>query len=1151
MLFLLLGGCSLSSSAPPHPVLASPPLPVRLGPADRHWQPPLHANLDQAAWAWVREFAPTQGVSPTMMTDFKVQQRIDPPQGGGLLRFAATVQGVPVLESDIAILMDADLHPVAWSTGTGFGPALYKDPSKHWLLENNQALLLALTELYQAHLTPSDITSLGENHGWDHLRLAPNTLPLSRPVRLRKVLWPETKWLEPAYQMEIWGDTAWEMVIRASDGAVLRQRRLTSDIAFNYRVWADTTGLFLPADNPYADLTPHPTGLPDGTSGTLVAPTLVSMEGFNTNNMGVPDPWLEATATESSGNNVDAYVDFDGTDGYSSGDFRANITTANTFDYSYDTTLGPLENDDQGKATISHTFYVLNWLHDWYYDAGFTEVAGNAQLSNYGRGGEEGDVLLAELQDNAYSGFRNNANMSTPLDGDSPVMQMYLWDGAVVNNVQSPELDGGLDSTVVAHEWGHYLHHRLVSCGSNQCAAMSEGWGDFIALHLMLRDGDNLSGAFPLASYAYGASGNDPTYYGIRRAPYSNDPSINALSFRHITSGEPLPNSHPILNSGDNSEVHNAGEIWASALLDAYIALQNARDSTESFDDIRRRMSDIVVTGMALSPSDPTYTQARDALLLAAAAIDINDAAVMADAFAGRGMGSCAVSPDTNSSDFSGVVEDFGLSPVLQMDPIILEDGDYSCDNDGILDGGERGRLRFVVSNVGGADLSLAELQLSADNPSIQFSTPSTVLPTLAAWESTEITLDIELDRSIADMSEVLITARLLSNDACVTELSETLGMIVEADQVSASASTDSFEADDGSWTLEGTGAADIWSRVGSDPFEFSWVGTDVSGVTDTQLVSPDLLVSTSNSLVLSLEHRWSFETSDGIYWDAGVLMLSEDGGPWEDASDYIDPGYTGLVSTSADNPLGDQWAWVQSNPSWPAFDTTVLDFGSIFAGHHLRFAFRIGTDQAVGDTGWEIASIALSGIDNLPFPSYISQVDICNPAPIANAGPDQALARGATVRLDGSASADPWGDNLSYHWQEISTNGIVLDDSTRVNPTFIAPTVPSDTTLTFELTVNDGLNSSSDTVDILVQAPQIDTGDSANDSAGDSVTPTDDSSLTSDSQTDSDPPVLENPDETAKTGPACGCTTSSPMTLLGVLGFLPLLSSRRRRWIR
>src|SRR5262249_39613486 len=81
-------------------------------------------------------------------------------------------------------------------------------------------------------------------------------------------------------------------------------------------------------------------------------------------------------------------------------------------------------NTTQQMAAVTQLFFNNNWFHDWYYAAGFTEAAGNAQFSNYGRGGVEGDGIRAEAQD--FTSF-NNANMSTPADGGRPRMQMSLW----------------------------------------------------------------------------------------------------------------------------------------------------------------------------------------------------------------------------------------------------------------------------------------------------------------------------------------------------------------------------------------------------------------------------------------------------------------------------------------------------------------------------------------------------------------------------------------------------------------------------------------------------------------------------------------------------------------------------------------------------
>src|SRR5262249_28342555 len=101
-------------------------------------------------------------------------------------------------------------------------------------------------------------------------------------------------------------------------------------------------------------------------------------------------------------------------------------TGPNAFDYTYDTSQDAKANNNQKMAAVTSLFYITNWLHDWWYDSGFDEAAGNAQASNLGRGGIGGDVLLAECQD--YSG-KNNSNMSPMSDGTSPRMQMSLWDG--------------------------------------------------------------------------------------------------------------------------------------------------------------------------------------------------------------------------------------------------------------------------------------------------------------------------------------------------------------------------------------------------------------------------------------------------------------------------------------------------------------------------------------------------------------------------------------------------------------------------------------------------------------------------------------------------------------------------------------------------
>ena len=94
--------------------------------------------------------------------------------------------------------------------------------------------------------------------------------------------------------------------------------------------------------------------------------------------------------------------------------------------------------------------------------------------------------------------------------------------------------------------------------------------------------------------------------------------------------------------------------------------------------------------------------------------------------------------------------------------------------------------------------------------------------------------------------------------------------------------------------------------------------------------------------------------------------------------------------------------------------------------------------------------------------------------APIANAGPDQIVASGATVTLDGSGSTV--SGTPFYAWTKPTDYTINLSDSLAVQTTFVAPTGPA--TLTFRLLVGDistsPVQQSSDTVTITVLAPPL-----------------------------------------------------------------------------
>jgi hypothetical protein len=73
-------------------------------------------------------------------------------------------------------------------------------------------------------------------------------------------------------------------------------------------------------------------------------------------------------------------------------------------------------------------------------------------------------------------------------------------------------------------------------------------------------------------------------------------------------------------------------------------------------------------------------------------------------------------------------------------------------------------------------------------------------------------------------------------------------------------------------------------------------------------------------------------------------------------------------------------------------------------------------------------------------------------------------------VTLDASRSTDDDGDTLTYSWVQLSGTLVELIDITNSQLTFISPSVSTDEALSFELTVDDGFDSSNQTVQVMVK---------------------------------------------------------------------------------
>jgi hypothetical protein len=103
-------------------------------------------------------------------------------------------------------------------------------------------------------------------------------------------------------------------------------------------------------------------------------------------------------------------------------------------------------------------------------------------------------------------------------------------------------------------------------------------------------------------------------------------------------------------------------------------------------------------------------------------------------------------------------------------------------------------------------------------------------------------------------------------------------------------------------------------------------------------------------------------------------------------------------------------------------------------------------------------AGVSVTGRDNSQ--DTVTITVLANNPPIANAGQDQSVDEATTVTLSGASSSDPDGDKLvSFKWTQTGGDYVPnLVDPFSPYPHFVAPIVAKESTLTFQLIVNDGL---------------------------------------------------------------------------------------------
>ncbi|KAI1785165.1 Fungalysin metallopeptidase-domain-containing protein [Ganoderma leucocontextum] len=295
-------------------------------------------------------------------------------------------------------------------------------------------------------------------------------------------------------------------------------------------------------------------------------------------------------SNDTSGNNVITYA---GAPQFTTVQSSATLN----FVYIQDPTRDPDALQANIDAARVNAFYIVNTVHDISYLYGFNGAAFNFQNNNFGKGGAGNDRVEVSVQDTSG---KNNAAFATPPDGQSGLMQMYVFDQT------APERDGALENDIVVHENTHGITNRMTGGGTARClqtleaGGLGEGWSDALAEWTEWTDAtvtDWVTGTYVL---------NNPA--GVRTHPYSTNANTNPLRYSSLL----------LL-----FEVHKIGEVWANMLHNVYAQLV----AVHGFSDTAK--TDPTTTGgnavylhlfidaLAIQPCNPTFVKARDAWIQA------------------------------------------------------------------------------------------------------------------------------------------------------------------------------------------------------------------------------------------------------------------------------------------------------------------------------------------------------------------------------------------------------------------------------------------------------------------------------------------------------------------------------------------------------
>ncbi|MFN3244080.1 MAG: PKD domain-containing protein [Planctomycetota bacterium] len=391
-----------------------------------------------------------------------------------------------------------------------------------------------------------------------------------------------------------------------------------------------------------------------------------------------------------------------------------------------------------------------------------------------------------------------------------------------------------------------------------------------------------------------------------------------------------------------------------------------------------------------------------------------------------------------DSDTGSAPVADAGANQVVSEGTEVTLDGGASFDADG-------DELKYYWTQVSG--------------PSVTLNDATTSAPTFAAPEGL-VNSSLEFELTVSD-GENFTTDRVV------------VTVNADDDAPTADAGTDQIVDEGDVVTLTGLGSTDPEGQS----LTYTW--TQVSGPTVTlddanaaqpTFTAPEGISNTSVGFELTVSDGTNVSSVDTVT----VTVNADNDAPSSHAGadQSVDEGdvvtLNGLGSSDPEGQ-GLTYTWVQTGgPTVTLSDANAAQptFTAPETTSSSSLTFELTVSDGTNVSSVDTVEITVGGDDD---------------APTADAGSNATVEEGDVVVLRGSGT-DPEGQGLTYSWRQVQGPTVQLEDADSATTRFRAPESMRNTIVQFELTVSDGVNSSTDLVTFGIQAdddaPRIDAGD-------------------------------------------------------------------------